>query len=117
MPRCSNRARSLPVRTPHPHLGTSSCPRCHSGEGTLRWPCLLHLGPSAAAAPQQGSPVPLGSQGPPALSQKAPVPVMLLAVHRAVTPGVVACFEVPADQRVVGRCSFVQYGECEPSII
>jgi hypothetical protein len=86
-------------------------------EGTLRWPCLLHLGPSAAATPQQVSSEPLGSRGPPALSQKAPLLVMLLTVHRVVTPGVVARFEVPADQQVVGRCSCVQYGECEPSII
>jgi hypothetical protein len=42
---------------------------------------------------------------------------MLLAVRQAMTPGVVARFEVPADQRVVGQCSCVRYGECEPSII
>jgi hypothetical protein len=62
------------------------------------------------------SPEPLGSQEPPALSQKDPLPVMLLAVHWAVTPGVVARLEVPADQRAVGRCSCVRYGECEPTI-
>jgi hypothetical protein len=84
---------------------------------TLCWPCLLHLGPSATAAPQQASPGPLGYQEPPALSQKAPLPVMLLAVRRPVTPGVVAYFEVPADQRAVDRCSCMRYGECEPSII
>jgi hypothetical protein len=44
------------------------------------------------------SPKPLGSQELPALSQKAPLPVMLLAVRQAVTPGVVAHFKVPADQ-------------------
>jgi hypothetical protein len=60
-----------PERTPpHLHLDTSSRPRCCSGEGTL-----CH-GPLAAAAPQQASPEPLGSQGPPALSQKAPPPMM-----------------------------------------
>jgi hypothetical protein len=59
----------------------------------------------------------LGSQEPPALSQKVPLPVMLLAVRRAVTPGVVACFEVPADQWVVSWCSCMQYSECEPYII
>jgi hypothetical protein len=103
MPRCSSRARSLPARTgastrrtpPHPHLGTSSHPRCHSAEGTLHWPCLLHPSPSVAAAPQQASPEPLGSQGPPTLSQKDPLHVMLLAVRRAVTPRVVAYFKVP----------------------
>jgi hypothetical protein len=42
---------------------------------------------------------------------------MLPAVRQAVTPGVVACFEVPADQQAVDWCSCVQYGECEPSII
>jgi hypothetical protein len=87
------------------------------GEGTLRWPCLLHLGPSAVATPQQASPEPLGYRGPPALSQKAPLPVMLLAVHQAVTPGVVAHFEVPADQWAVSQCFCMRYSECEPSII
>jgi hypothetical protein len=78
---------------------------------------FLHLGPSAAAAPQQASHEPLGSQEPPALSQKAPLPVMLLEVRRAMTPRVVAHFEVPADQRAVSQCSCMLYGECEPSII
>jgi hypothetical protein len=87
------------------------------GEGTLHWPCLLRPGPLATAAPQQVSPKPLGSRGPPALSQMAPLPVLLLAVRRVMTPGVVARFEVPADQRAVDRCSCVWYGECEPSII
>jgi hypothetical protein len=39
--------------------------------------------------------------------------MMLLAVRRAVTPRVVAHFEVPTDQRAVGRCSCVRYGECD----
>jgi hypothetical protein len=78
---------------------------------------LLYLGPSNAAAPQPVSPESLGPQEPPALSQKAPLPVMLLVVHWAVTPGVVARFEVPANQWAIGRCSCVWYGECEPSII
>jgi hypothetical protein len=107
MPRCSSRAQSLSVRTGA--LTTKEC--------TLRWSCLLYLGPSAAAAPQQASPELLGSQEPPALSQKAPLYVMLLAVRRALTPGVVACFEVPAGQRAVSQCSCMRYGECEPSII
>jgi hypothetical protein len=94
-----------------------SHPWRRSGEGTLCWPYLLYLGPSAATAPQQASPEPLGSQEPPALSQKVPLLVMLLAVRRAVTPCVVAHFEVPADQRAVGRCSCVRYSECEPSVI
>jgi hypothetical protein len=80
------------------------------GEGTLRWPHLLHPGPSAAAAPQQASPETLGPRGPPALSKKAPPPVMRLEVRRAVPPEVVAHVEVLADQRVDGRCSCVRYG-------
>jgi hypothetical protein len=125
MPRCSSRVQSLPARTgastrrtpPHPHLGTSSHPRRRLGEGTLHWPCLLYFGPSAAAAPQQVSPESLGSQEPPTLSLKVPLPVMLLAVHRVVTPGAVARSEVSADQWAVSRCSRVRYGECKPSII
>jgi hypothetical protein len=53
----------------------------------------------------------LGSQGPPALSQKAPPPMMHAAVHQAVTPGGVAHSEVLADQWVDGRCSCMRYGE------
>jgi hypothetical protein len=125
MPRCSSRARSLPARTGALILkdSTSSASQyifsssASLGECTPRWPCPLCLGTSAAAAPQQASPEPLGSQEPPALSQKVPLLVMPLAVHRAVTPGVVARSEVPADQWVVGWCSCVWYGECEPSII
>jgi hypothetical protein len=125
MPRCSSRARSLSARTgastrmtpPHLHLGTSSHPRRRSGECTLHWPCHLCLGPLAATAPQQASPESLCSQEPPALSQKVPLLVMPLMVHRAVNPGVVARSEVPADQKAVGRCSCVRYGEYEPSII
>jgi hypothetical protein len=75
------------------------------GEGTLPWPCLQRLGPSAAAAPQQAGPEPLGPQGPPSLSQKAPPPVMRIEVRWAVTPGVVVHFEVPIDQRLEGQCS------------
>jgi hypothetical protein len=99
------------------HLSTSSRPRRHSGEGTLHWPYLLYHGPLVAAAPQQASLESLGSQEPPALSQKVPLRVMPLAVCRARTPGVVAHSEVPADQWAVGRCSCVRYGECKPSII
>jgi hypothetical protein len=124
MPRCSSSARSLPARTgasarrtpPHPHPGTSSLPQCHLGEGTLCWPRLLHPGPSATAAPQQVSPEPLGPRGPLALSQKAPL-VMHLEVRRAVPPEVVTHVMVPADQWADSRCSWVRYGECEPSII
>jgi hypothetical protein len=102
---------------PHPHLGTSSRPRCRLGEGTLRWPHLLRHGPSVATAPQQASPEPLGPRGPPALSKKAPPPVMHLEVRRAMPPEVVAHVEVPADQRVDGWCSCMWYSECGPSII
>jgi hypothetical protein len=61
--------------------------------------------------------VPLGSQGPPALSQKAPPLVMHVSVHRVVTLGGVAHFMVPADQQADGQCSCMWYSECEPSII
>jgi hypothetical protein len=63
------------------------------------------------------SPEPLGPRGPLALSQKAPPPVMRLKVHRVVPPEVVAHVEVPANQWADDRCSYVRYGECEPSII
>jgi hypothetical protein len=61
MPRCSSRARSLPVgpvlqprrTTPHLHQSTSSHSLCRSGEVALHQPCLLHHGSSAAAAPQR----------------------------------------------------------------
>jgi hypothetical protein len=125
MPKCSSRAQSLPTRTgaSAPKDSTSSTSRyifsssVSHGGGTPRWPHLLCPGPLAAAAPQQASPEPLGPQGPPALSQKAPPPVMRLEVRRAVPPEVVTHVEVPADQRVDGRCSCVRYGECKPSII
>jgi hypothetical protein len=125
MPRCSSRAQSMPVRTGASTLkdSTTSTSRyifsssASLGEGTLCWPCLLYHGPSATAAPQLASPEPLGSQDPPALSQKVSLPVMLLVVRRAGTPRVVAHSEVPANQWAVGRCSCVRYGECEPSII
>jgi hypothetical protein len=58
----------------------------------------------------------LGSQGPPALSQKVPL-VMRAKERQAVTPGVVAHSEVPANQRVDGQCSSMQCSEYEPSII
>jgi hypothetical protein len=67
---------------------------------------------SAAAPPQQASPEPLDSQGPPALSQKVPPPVMHVEVCHAVTPGTVAHFEVPSDQQADGQCSCVRCGEC-----
>jgi hypothetical protein len=76
------------------------------GEGTLRWPRLLHPSPSAAAAPQHVSPELLG-----------PPPVMHLEVHWAMPPEVVAHVEVPANQWADGWCSCVRYGECGPSII
>jgi hypothetical protein len=71
----------------------------------------------AASAPQRARPRPLGSRGPPALSQKAPPPVMRLEVRRAVTLGVVLHFDVPVDQQVGSWCSCVRCSECEPSII
>jgi hypothetical protein len=86
-------------------------------EFDLHWPCLLCHGSSATAAPQQASPEPLGSQGPPALSQKAPPHVICAAARWTVTPRAVAHSEVPANQWVDNRCSCVRCGECEPSII
>jgi hypothetical protein len=125
MLRCSSRARSYrrgpefqPLRTPPQlHLGTSSHSPCRSREVALHRSCLLRHGSLAAAASQQESPEPLGSQGPPDLSQKAPPPLMCAAAHRSVTPGAVAHSEVPVDQWANSRCSCVRCGECEPSII
>jgi hypothetical protein len=122
--RCSSRAQSLPVRTRDltPKDSTSSASwyiissSAPLGGGYSSLALSSTSWSFGCCYSQQASPEPLGSQEPPALSQKAPLPVMLLVVRRAVTLGVVACFEVPADQRVVGRCSCVQYGECEPSI-
>jgi hypothetical protein len=96
--------------SPEGHLGTSSRLRYRSGEGTLHWSCLsLCHGPPVAAAPQQASPEPLGSQEPPALSRKVPLLVMTLeaAAHS----------KVPADRRVDGQCSCVRCDGYEPSII
>jgi hypothetical protein len=63
------------------------------------------------------SPEPLDSQGPLALSQKFPPPVMQVEVCRVVTPRAVACFEGPADQQADDRWSCVRCRECERSII
>jgi hypothetical protein len=125
MPRCSSRAQSLPVRTGAlaPKDSTSSASRYIFSSsvslrgGTLRWPCLLCHGPSTAAAPQQASPEPLDSQGPLALSQKVPLPVMHVEVCQVVTPRAVAHFKVPANQQVDVRSSCMRCSECEPSII
>jgi hypothetical protein len=107
-----------PRRTPpRQHLGTSSQLRYRSGEGALRWSCLLCPGPLVAAAPQSASPKPFGSQGPPALSRKVPLLVMPLVVRRAGTLEAVAHSEVPADRRVDDWCSCVRCGGYEPSII
>jgi hypothetical protein len=64
-----------------------------------------------------GEPRARGSQGPLALSQKVPPPVMRVEACRAVTPGAVAHFKVSADQRADNRCPCMRCGECEPSII
>jgi hypothetical protein len=106
MPRCSSRARSLSTGTgaSAPKDSTSSASQyifssfVSLGRGCSSSPCLLCHGSPAAAAPQQASPEPGGSQGPPTLSQKFPPPVMRVEVHWVVTPRVVAHFEVPADQ-------------------
>jgi hypothetical protein len=42
---------------------------------------------------------------------------MPVVAHRVVTPRGVANSGVPADQRADGQCSYMWYGECEPSII
>jgi hypothetical protein len=42
---------------------------------------------------------------------------MHVEVCQVVTPGVVALFEVPANQQADGWWSCVRCGECEPSII
>jgi hypothetical protein len=69
-------------------------------EGALYWSCLPCHDPQAAATPQQASSRLLGSQEPLALSQRVPLLVMPLVVHRAGTLGAAAHSEVPADQRV-----------------
>jgi hypothetical protein len=119
MPRCSSRAQSLPARTGAltPKDSTSSTSQyIFSSSASLRggYSSLALSSTSWSfgyCCSSVGSLEPLGSQEPPALSQKAPLPVMLLAVRRAVTPGVVAHFKVPADQQAVSRCSCVRYGE------
>jgi hypothetical protein len=117
-PKSSGEGRSFGPRTPpHPHLGTSSRIRYRSGEGALRWSCLLCHGPPVAAAPQPVSPELLGSQELPALSQKVPLLAMPLAVRRAGTLEVVARSEVPTDRWVDGLCSCVRCDRYEPSII
>jgi hypothetical protein len=73
--------------------------------------------PPVAAAPQPASPEPLGSQEPPALSQKVPLLVRPLVVRRAGTLEATAHSEVPADRRVDDRCSYMRCGGYEPSII
>jgi hypothetical protein len=59
----------------------------------------------------------LGSQVPPAQSQKVPPLEICAMVRCAVAPTVVARPEVPADQWVDDRCSSVPCGEYEPPII
>jgi hypothetical protein len=59
----------------------------------------------------------LGSEVPPARSQKAPPPEMRDVVSHVVAPVVTAHHEVPAHQRADNRCSHVRSSEDEPSII
>jgi hypothetical protein len=61
--------------------------------------------------------MPGGSQGPQAISQKVPPPVMRIEVCQDVTLEAVAHFELPMDQRADGMCSCMWCGKCEPSII
>jgi hypothetical protein len=125
MPRCSSRARSLPAMIGElaPKDSTSSASRyiflalVSIGEGALRWSYLLCPGPLVVAAPQPASPELLGSQKPPALSQKVPLLVMPLVVCRAGTLEATTHSEVPANRRVDGRCSCVRCGRYEPSNI
>jgi hypothetical protein len=106
MPKCSSKARSLPttIRDSAPKDSTSSCLLCH--------------GPPVVAL-QLASPEPLGSQDPlaPSLSRRVPLLVMPLVVCRARTLEAAARSEVPADQRVDGRCSCVRCGGYKPSNI
>jgi hypothetical protein len=80
------------------------------GEGAFRWSCLLCHGPPVVATPQPTSPESLGSQEPPALSQKVPLLVMPLVVCQAGTLEAAAHSEVPADRWVDGQCSRVRCG-------
>jgi hypothetical protein len=124
MPRCSSKARSLPVRIGDsaPKDSTSSASRyifsssVSLGEGALRWSCLLCYGPPVVA-PQLASPELLGFQEPPALFRKVPLLVMPLVVCRAGTLEAAAHSEVLADRRVDDRCSYVRCGGYKPSII
>jgi hypothetical protein len=59
----------------------------------------------------------LGSQFPPAPSQKTPPLEIRAIVHRDVAPVAVAHSMVPADQRANDWCSCVQFGEYKPFII
>jgi hypothetical protein len=125
MPNCSSRARGLPVGTealaPKDSISSAS-QYIFSTSVSLKGGCSSlvfssMLCPLAIVAPQQASLELLGSQEPPALSQKAPPLVMRAKAHQAVIPRGVAHSEVLADQRVDSWCSCVWYGECEPSII
>jgi hypothetical protein len=111
MPRCSSKARSLPVRIGDSALkdSTSSASRyifsssVSLGGGCSLWSCLLCHGPPVVATPQPASPKPLGSQEPLALSRKVPLLVMPPMVCRAGTLEATAHSEVPADRWVDGR--------------
>jgi hypothetical protein len=105
MPRCSSRARSLPSRT-----GASAPKDSTSSTSRYIFSSSVSLGggySSLASSSMSWSfgcccysaGEPFGPRGPPALSQKAPPPVMCLEVRRAVPPEVVAHVEVPANKR------------------
>jgi hypothetical protein len=124
MPRCSNKARSLPARIGDSALkdSTSSASRyifsgsVLLGKGALHWSCVLCHGPPVVAL-QLVSPESLGSQEPLALSRRVPLLVMPLVVGRAGTLEATARSEVPADRQVDGRCSCMRCSGYEPSSI
>jgi hypothetical protein len=104
MPRCSSKARSLPVRigdSAQKDSTTSASRYIFLGSVSLREvalhrSCLLCHGPLVVAL-QLASPEQLGSQEPLALSRRVPLLVMPLVVCRARILEAVACSEVPAD--------------------
>jgi hypothetical protein len=124
MPRCYNKARSLParIRDSAPKDSTSSASRYIFSGSLLLWEvsfhqsCLLCHGPLVVAQ-QLVSPEQLGSQEPLALSRRVPLLVLPLVVCRAGTVEAAARSEVPADRQVDGRCSCVRCDGYEPSNI
>jgi hypothetical protein len=125
MPRCSSRARSLPVRTraSTPKDSTSSASQyifssSVSLEGVYSSLALSSISWSFGyCCTLAGESWAVGLSGTTSSISKGSSSGDASYGMSGCAPGVMACFEVPADQWTVGRCSSVQYDECEPSII